>query len=42
MQKKVFSVPEKIDSTIARLSLRYLQISIDKLTLAQKKYARSY
>lgn len=42
MQKKVFSVPEKIDSTIARLSLRYLQISIDKLTLAQKKYAKSY
>jgi adenosylhomocysteinase len=42
MQKKVFSVPEKIDSTIARLSLRYLQISIDKLTPAQKKYAKSY
>lgn len=42
MQKKVFSVPEKIDSTIARLSLRYLQISIDKLTLAQKKYAKSF
>lgn len=42
MQKKVFSVPEKIDSTIAKLSLRYLQISIDKLTPAQKKYAKSY
>lgn len=42
MQKKVFSVPEKIDSTIARLSLRYLKISIDKLTLAQKKYAKSF
>lgn len=42
MQKKVISVPEKIDSTIASLSLRYLQISIDKLTPAQKKYAKSY
>lgn len=42
MQKKVFTVPEKIDSTIARLSLRYLQINIDKLTPAQKKYAKSY
>lgn len=42
MQKKVFLVPEKIDSTIASLSLRYLQISIDKLTPAQKKYAKSY
>ena len=42
MQKKVFLVPEKIDSTIASLSLRYLQISIDKLTPTQKKYAKSY
>lgn len=42
MQKKVFSVPEKIDSTVAALSLRYLQISIDKLTQTQKKYAKSY
>lgn len=42
MQKKVFPVPEKIDSTIATLSLRYLQISIDKLSATQKKYAESY
>ena len=42
MQKKVFSVPEKIDSTVAKLSLKYLQIGIDKLTPAQRKYAKSY
>jgi adenosylhomocysteinase len=42
MQKKVFSVPEKIDSTVAKLSLKYLQIRIDKLSPAQRKYAKSY
>lgn len=42
MQKKVFSVPEKIDSTVAKLSLKYLQISIDKLSPIQRKYAKSY
>jgi adenosylhomocysteinase len=42
MQKKVFSVPEKIDSTVAKLSLKYLQIEIDKLAPAQRKYAKSY
>jgi adenosylhomocysteinase len=42
MQKKVFSVPEKIDSSVAKLSLKYLQISIDKLNSAQIEYAKSY
>ncbi|MGE5684258.1 MAG: adenosylhomocysteinase [Nitrososphaerota archaeon] len=42
MQKKVFSVPEKIDSTVANLSLKYLQIGIDKLSPAQRKYGKSY
>ena len=42
MQKKVFSVPEKIDSRVARLSLKYLQISIDKLNPVQQEYAQSY
>jgi adenosylhomocysteinase len=42
MQKKVFSVPEKIDSRVARLSLKYLQISIDKLNPVQQEYAKSY
>jgi adenosylhomocysteinase len=42
MQKKVFAVPEKIDTAVARLSLRYFQIGIDKLSTIQKKYAQSY
>jgi adenosylhomocysteinase len=42
MQKKVFSVPEKIDNNVARLSLKYLHISIDKLNAVQRKYAQSY
>lgn len=42
MQKKVFSVPEKIDSNVAKLSLKYLHISIDKLNSVQREYAKSY
>jgi adenosylhomocysteinase len=42
MQKRVFTVPEKIDSSVARLSLKYLQISIDKLSPVQREYAKSY
>jgi len=42
MQKKVYLVPEKIDSNVAKLSLKYLGISIDKLSLLQRKYAKSY
>jgi len=42
MQKKVYSVPEKIDLKIANLSLRHLGIKIDKLTQLQRKYAKSY
>ena len=42
MQKKVYSVPENIDSNVAKLSIKHLGISIDKLTAIQKKYAKSY
>jgi adenosylhomocysteinase len=42
MQKKVYPVPEKIDSNVAKLSLKYLGISIDKLSPLQRKYAKSY
>ena len=42
MQRKVFPVPEKIDSKIAKLSLKYLKINIDKLNPVQRKYAKSY
>ena len=42
MQKKVYPVPEKIDSNVAKLSLKYLGISIDKLSPLQRRYAKSY
>ena len=42
MQKKVYSVPEKIDKSVARLSLKYLHVSIDKLNSVQREYAKSY
>jgi adenosylhomocysteinase len=42
MQNKVYSVPENIDSIVAKLSLKYLGISIDKLTPVQRKYGKSY
>jgi adenosylhomocysteinase len=42
MQKKIYSVPEKIDLKIANLSLKHLGIKIDKLTQLQRKYAKSY
>lgn len=42
MQNKVYPVPENIDSNVAELSLKYLGISIDKLTPLQRKYAISY
>jgi adenosylhomocysteinase len=40
--KKVYSVPEKIDSQIARLKLKSMGIGIDTLTPAQKKYLASW
>lgn len=42
MQKKVYSVPEKIDLKIANLSLKHLGIKIDRLTPLQRKYTKSY
>lgn len=42
MQNKVYPVPENIDSNVAKLSLKYLGISIDRLTQLQIKYAKSY
>jgi adenosylhomocysteinase len=42
MEKKIYSVPENIDSNVAKLSLKYFGISIDKLTPLQIKYAKSY
>jgi adenosylhomocysteinase len=42
LEKKVYSVPEKIDQEIARLKLRSMGIKIDVLTAAQKKYLQSW
>lgn len=42
MLNKVYSVPENIDSRVAKLTLKYLGIGIDKLTPLQNKYAKSY
>jgi adenosylhomocysteinase len=42
LEKKVYSVPEKIDADIARLKLRSMGIKIDTLTPAQKKYLSSW
>jgi adenosylhomocysteinase len=42
LEKKVYSVPAKIDADIARLKLRSMGIKIDTLTPAQKKYLRSW
>jgi adenosylhomocysteinase len=42
MQNKVYPVPENIDSNVAKLSIKYLGISIDRLTQLQIKYAKSY
>lgn len=42
LEKKVYSVPEKIDSEIARLKLKSMGIKIDVLTPAQRKYLQSW
>ncbi|HXX81837.1 MAG TPA: adenosylhomocysteinase [Thermodesulfovibrionales bacterium] len=42
LEKKVYSVPEKIDKEIARLKLRAMGIKIDTLTPEQRKYLKSW
>lgn len=42
LEKKVYSVPEKIDKEIALLKLKAMGIKIDTLTPAQKKYLKSW
>lgn len=42
LDKKVYSVPEKIDREIARLKLKSMGIKIDILTPAQKRYLKSW
>ncbi len=42
LEKKVYSVPAKIDGDIARLKLKSMGIRVDSLTAAQKKYLHSW
>lgn len=42
LEKKVYSVPEKIDADISRLKLKSMGITTDVLTPAQKKYLASW
>jgi adenosylhomocysteinase len=42
LEKKVYKVPEKIDSRIARLKLRSMGVKIDRLTKEQKDYLASW
>ena len=42
LENRVYPVPEDIDKEIARLKLRSMGISIDKLTPEQEKYLASW
>jgi adenosylhomocysteinase len=42
LEKKVYSVPAKIDADISRLKLKSMGIKIDTLTPAQRKYLQSW
>ncbi|MEW5995558.1 MAG: adenosylhomocysteinase, partial [Candidatus Zixiibacteriota bacterium] len=42
LERKVYTVPEKIDSQIAALKLKSMGIRIDRLTAEQKKYLSSW
>jgi adenosylhomocysteinase len=42
LEKKVYSVPQEIDSEIARLKLNAMGVQIDKLTPEQEKYLNSW
>ncbi|MFC1592438.1 adenosylhomocysteinase [Candidatus Omnitrophota bacterium] len=42
LQRRVYKVPEKIDSNISRLKLKSMGVRIDKLSAEQKKYLASW
>ena len=42
LESKVYVVPEKIDQEIARLKLKSMGVTIDRLTAEQKKYLASW
>ena len=42
LEKKVYSVPEEIDQTVAQIKLESMRIRIDRLTPEQEKYLASW
>ncbi len=42
LERKVYTIPEKIDMEIAKLKLKSMGITIDKLTAEQRKYLASW
>ncbi len=42
LENKVYAVPEKIDTDIARIKLKTMGLKIDKLTAEQKEYLASW
>jgi adenosylhomocysteinase len=38
LEKKVYSVPEEIDKSVAKMKLEAMSVQIDKLTLEQEEY----
>ncbi len=42
LEKKVYTLPEETDNTIAQLKLKAMGVSLDTLTPAQKKYLSSW
>ncbi len=42
LEKRVYTLPEKVDQDISALKLKSMGISIDKLTAEQKKYLASW
>jgi adenosylhomocysteinase len=42
LEPKVYNVPYEVDSTVARLKLKSMNIEIDELTEEQKRYLGSY
>jgi len=42
LERRVYSVPQEIDSLVASLKLKSLNVKIDKLTSEQKKYISSW
>ncbi|MCK4436494.1 adenosylhomocysteinase, partial [bacterium] len=42
LEKKIYSVPSRIDARIARLKLKSMHLQIDSLTAEQKRYLTSW